>query len=210
MAGHVADDLTLYSLTRRLRMSRPTSADDEETAVLRAHPETRRYLPFFPEAFNVEEARAKREERAKKENTVDFSVFLINEDGTEEFVGITGLINVDWINRSCSIGILISPKYFRRGLATEAIHSMLQFAFEHEGLQMHRVGFETGDHNVQMRGWLENVAGATLECRWREAWKLSDGKWVDMIGYGLLDREWEGGVKLALESRIKRHTGISS
>ena len=87
---------------------------------------------------------------------------------------------------------------------------MLQFAFEHEGLQMHRVGFETGDHNVQMRGWLENVAGATLECRWREAWKLSDGKWVDMIGYGLLDREWEGGVKLALESRIKRHTGISS
>ena len=206
MAGHVLDDLTLYSHSRRLRISRPTSAEDEVTALLRIHPDSRRYLPFFPEVFTTEDNRKKREERAKRDDVIDFSVFLVKESGEEEYVGITGLINVDWVNRSCSVGILISSKYHRQGIATEAIHAMMQFAFEDEALKMHRCGFETGDYNVQMRGWLENVAGATLEGVSRECWK--DGnRWVDMVRYGVLDREWEGGVKFALERRIESHTG---
>jgi RimJ/RimL family protein N-acetyltransferase len=198
MAGHVPDDLTIYSLTRRLRISRPTSAEDEETALLRAHPDSRRYLPFFPAVYTAEDNKTRREERAKRDDVIDFSVFLVKEDGTEEFVGITGLIDVDWINRSCSVGILISSQYHRQGIATEAIHAMMRFAFEDEALKMHRCGFETGDYNVQMRGWLENVAGAKLEGISRESWKDGD-KWVDMVRYGVLDREWEGGVKDALE-----------
>jgi RimJ/RimL family protein N-acetyltransferase len=56
---------------------------------------------------------------------------------TTTFVGMLGLLNIDALNDSCAIGILISPEHYRYSKATEVLY------FEFNDKQLHRVKFET-------------------------------------------------------------------
>lgn len=176
-------------------------AEDHDVAILRSDPIIRRYLPIMPESISAEEVGIRREKRAQMEDVVDLQVFLCTCD-PPKFVGVTGLYDIDEQNKSCCIGILIASERFREGLATETLYTLMQYAFEDEALHMHRLTFHTAADNVQMQGWLENVVGAVQEFRYREAWKSGD-KWVNTVGYSVLDREWRESVKEKLEKRLQ-------
>ncbi|KAJ7468020.1 acyl-CoA N-acyltransferase [Mycena latifolia] len=103
--------------------------------------------------------------------------------------------------KSCDIGILICPEYFRGGLATDALYTVLSYAFEEQNF--HRVGFSTAADNAGMRGWLD-WAGATLEGINRESWSDGNGGFTDVCLYSILEREWKETVKDRLEGRIHR------
>ena len=139
-------------------------------------------------------------ENDPEEQSLNFTVYLHNSDGTMSFAGSASLFQIDSFNDSCSIGILISPEYHRRGVASEVLYMLFIFAFEQK--KLHRVVFDTGADNVKMQGWLENVLGAQLEYRNRECWKAGPGQYVDAIGYAILDRDWAGGMKARLEQRL--------
>jgi len=194
----------LASRDGSMKLISPCSSFDEDVAILRSHKETLRYLPFLPQSMSIEDIRERRESRANQDTIFDLYILLCEEE-EKIFVGMCGLFNIDRRNDSCSIGILISPDYFRRGLATEALYLLMKYTFENDSLHMHRVVYETGADNIQMRGWLENVVGADMEFRWREAWKAPEG-WVDAIGYSVLDREWKTDVEQRLRSRIASTT----
>ncbi|KAH8119771.1 acyl-CoA N-acyltransferase [Phellopilus nigrolimitatus] len=125
---------------------------------------------------------------------MDLYVLLYDGDlgSPPKFIGMTGLFNIDRPNDSCSMGILIHPDYFRGGFATQVLYTLMVYAFEDDNQHMHRIVFETGADNIQMRGWLENVVGAQMEFRWREAWKAAPGQWIDAVGYSILEHEWRG------------------
>lgn len=195
-------NFTLISITGRVKLVPPEPADDEAVSILRSHPITRRYLQFLPPHISVEEIRARRESRENDPRILDFHVHVINEDGTTKFMGMSGIFNIDESNDSCEAGILIDPNTHRGGLATETLHTLLSWAFEER--RFHRVTFETGVDNVGMRGWLEKVAGATLESEKRECWRIGPGKYIDVKGYSVLEREWKVHIKAEIDARVRK------
>lgn len=194
--------ITLTSFTGRVKLVPPSVADDEPFAALRSHPTTRLNLQFFPEHTTAEEMRARREAAAENAQVLQFSLYLQKEDGTTSFAGALGLLNIDPLNDSCSVGVVISPDHHRSGLATEALYLLLKFAFEEK--KIHRATFDTAVDNVKMKGWLENIAGVEQEFRLKDSLKIGPGTYIDSVGYGILDRDWTGEVKARLEERINR------
>lgn len=185
-----------------LNLVPPSSDLDAEMALLRTHPEAIRYLPFMPRKVDVEDMKKRREYRAKNDTIMDFNILLTADDGqSSKLIGISGLFNIDKVNETCSTGILIHPDYFRAGHATQVLYTVMKYAFEDDTMHMHRVTFETGENNVRMRGWLENVLGIEREFTWREAWKAEDGSRIDVVGYSALAQDW-GDIKRQMEARI--------
>lgn len=197
-------DTALVSPTGRIHLAPPNAADDESVSILRSHPETRRYLRFWPEAVTAEDVRKKREERAEDDRIADFYIHVQNiltPDSKREFAGICGIFDIDTLMRSCCIGIAISPAYYQMGIGTETLYTLMRYTFEDRGL--HRGVYETGVDNVAMRRWLEDVAGVKQEFRLREAW-VDGERWIDVAGYSVLEWEWMGGVKDRLEKRLSK------
>jgi RimJ/RimL family protein N-acetyltransferase len=183
----------LISPTKRVKLVPPKGDDDEAVSILRSHPLTRRYLRFLPTYNTIEDARIRRQSRAEDHSVVDFYIYVMNMDGTASFAGTTVIFNINETFESCEAGILISPDMQRRGLATESLYTLLEYAFGER--KMHRATFETAEDNLPMRSWLEKVLEAKLEANRRDCWKEGEGKYTNVSGYSLLEWEWTGGVK---------------
>jgi RimJ/RimL family protein N-acetyltransferase len=200
----------LPSLSGRTVLVRPREEDDSAVAALRSHPETRRYLPFLPEHVSVEDARAQRLARAADATRIPFNIHLSSSySDSTTFVGIVGILHINSESKSCEIGIFVRPECVRGGLATDALHTVLAYAFEKREEKFHRVAFITAVDNVGMRGWLDK-AEATLEGIQRESWSDGMGGYMSMCVYSILEDEWENTVKPRLEERISRATALKA
>ncbi|KAF8214134.1 acyl-CoA N-acyltransferase [Mycena galopus ATCC 62051] len=195
-------DVALPSKSGRLTLVPPSETDDGFVSALRCRPETRRYLRYFPELFSIADSRTRRLSREPDSTLVDFHIHLLNSDAKSTFIGTTGIFNIHTEHKACEVGILISPDFFRGGLATEALHAVLVYVFEER--KLHRAEFTTGVDNLAMRGWLEG-AGATLEATQRDAWSDPEtGGYTDVCVYSILEEEWRSTVEGRLEARMAR------
>ncbi|GLB37535.1 putative acetyltransferase (GNAT) domain containing protein [Lyophyllum shimeji] len=188
--------------TSRVRLDPPDSHDDEAVANLRSHPLTLRYLRFLPTTFTAEEARVRRERRAENRDIVDFHIHVKNDDGSYSFGGVAGISYIDEANGSAEAGIIVSPHIYHKGVGTEALYNVLKYAFEDR--KLHRVTFETGEDNVPMCSWLENVLEAKLDGKLRECWKDPEGRHTHVNLYSILEWEWTGGIGKKLEGLVSR------
>lgn len=195
--------IKLLSPTGRVQLVPPAPEDDEAVSNIRSHPVTLRYIKFLPINVSIDDARLRRELRAEDPRIVDFHIHVLNEDGISySFAGSTGIFNIDEVNGSCEVGILVSPERHRGGYGTEALYTVLKWAFEER--KMHRATFETAQNNDPMRRWLEKVLGATLEGTRRDCWNEGGGKYTTVCSYSILEWEWSGGAKESLEKSLSR------
>lgn len=199
--------ISLTSYTGRLKLVPPSLADDERVAILRTHPEIRRYLRFFPESLTLEQVRLAREKQAEDPQITRFNIHVIQSDGSTVFAGMGGIHNIQEDNGSCEAGILVSPDLHRGGVATDTLYTILEFAFEER--HMHRVSFKTGVENVGMRKWLEKVAEADYEGTQRELWKNLDGSYSDVVEYSILEGEWRQRIRSALQNRLNGRKAVA-
>ncbi|KAF8186861.1 acyl-CoA N-acyltransferase, partial [Mycena galopus ATCC 62051] len=188
----------LPSQSGRILLVRPREEDDAAIAALRSHPETLRYIPFR-EGISLEEARALRIARDADETRVSFHIHLTGGTDSTTLGGRLGLSHIDKQFKSCEVGIMINPDYFRGGLATDALYTILTYAFE--TMKLHRAGFVTAANNIRMRGWLDK-AGVVLEGTKRDGWTDGNGGYTDLALYSILEREWTETVKPRLEERL--------
>lgn len=96
-------------------------------------------------------------------------------------------------HRKSLISIRIEAQYQGKGYGGEAIRWALNWAFEMAGL--HRVGLTVFEWNVSARGLYEKL-GFVAEGREREALWF-DGRWWDVLYYGILDFEWQEKAQVA-------------
>lgn len=176
-------------------LTQPLPSTDKAVAALRTHPSTLKYLRFLPSDVSEEEIRKETEGAENGDTRYLFNVFI---DGV--FGGISGLNRIDLLNSSCHAGLILAEEFHGSGLATVTLYLLFKFAFEELGL--HRVVLETGEDNLSMRGWLENVAGIRQEGIMKEAWKDPGDRWTDMLSYAVLDSEWMNTVKKRLVTKI--------
>ncbi|MFJ9146786.1 GNAT family N-acetyltransferase [Streptomyces sp. NPDC102270] len=160
-----------------------TEADAEVMAEIIEDPEVVRCTGAPAADLTLERLRSWYGSRSEQPDRLDLAV---TDRATGELVGEVVLYEWDPAARSCIFRTLIGPRGRGRGLGTEATRLIVGYGFERLGL--HRVELEVYRHNSRALRVYEK-AGFTVEGVRREA-DLRDGKWVDWVVMGLLDREW--------------------
>lgn len=115
---------------------------------------------------------------------------FIVETADGQPIGMTGLWEIDWRNRSAMVAIKLGgrPGIRGKGLGVAAIEAVMMFAFRDVGLRrLHASFLATNEASralfVRKCGWIEE--GIMREHVWRE------GEFQDLVHVGLLENEYE-------------------
>jgi len=139
----------------------------------------RRYLPLM---LQTEEAFL--DKLAASEENVVLGIMVRQ---TDQFIGVTGLNQIDPKNRNAAFGITIGEKNeWGKGYGTEATRLMVKFAFE--TLNLHRVWLHVYEYNPRGLHAYEKV-GFRVEGRLRQD-TYREGRYWDTITMGILRDEW--------------------
>lgn len=114
-------------------------------------------------------------------------VFAICTKRTSRHVGNISLQNINYIDRSAEIAIIIGDKaYWRKGIGSEAWGLALKYGFE--VLNLHRIYCGLVASNAPMLK-LAQKFGMKLEGRRRQAF-FKNGQYDDILEFGILEQEY--------------------
>ena len=148
-----------------------------------------RYLRFYPwtdrseadvQAFVQRQVDDQAEQPRRK-----FQLAIALPD-SGQLIGNCGIRRKPDNEWEADIGYELNPDYWRRGYATEAARTMVDFGFRE--LKLHRVSAWCIADNGASARVLEKV-GLQLEGRLRENESFKD-RWWDTLLYGMLEGEW--------------------
>jgi RimJ/RimL family protein N-acetyltransferase len=123
-----------------------------------------------------------------KEDSVYFSILLLDENNLDKIIGNCAIHNIDSKNRTCTCGITIGEKdYHNKGYGTEAMEMLVEYGFN--TLNMNRIGLTVYDFNIRAFKAYQK-AGFIEEGRKRQA-RYHNGKYYDEIIMGILREDWE-------------------
>ncbi|WP_404451525.1 GNAT family N-acetyltransferase [Virgibacillus necropolis] len=105
---------------------------------------------------------------------------------TNAFIGTIGLNNLSNWSKRAEIGYELHPDHWRKGITTEAIEAVLNYAFHNLGL--FRMGAVTFPDNVSSNNLLEKI-GFTKEGILR-GYLYQDSQSHDALVFSILRTEW--------------------
>jgi RimJ/RimL family protein N-acetyltransferase len=106
-------------------------------------------------------------------------------------VGVTGIHDIDWLNRHAITGLIIGERdAWGRGYASEAVRLRTAYAFDDLGLE--RLETQSFADNLPMHRVLEKAGYRTIGRRQRFYWR--GGRWHDSLLFELLREEWHLGA----------------
>lgn len=173
--------------TERLLLRKYTLKDSEDMFNNWAkYEECFKFLPWKPcISINEAEERIKRWMELYKENT--FYQWGIEFKKNKEIIGFINLHNVDMDNLSADITYILSPKYWNKGIMTEAVRGVLEFGFESIGLNRISADFYSGNDYSQKVMLKNNMI---YEGTFREKY-FKSGRFYDSIQYAVLKKDWK-------------------
>lgn len=125
------------------------------------------------------------EEIQRDQGSKHVRVGIFLHDGT--VLGDVALQDIEWKNRSCSLGLGIAKLENRgRGYGTEAVKLLVDYGFNNLGLE--RICANTLEQNIGAQRSLEKL-GFILEGRERKAEYFAGRKW-DRLNYAILREEF--------------------
>jgi RimJ/RimL family protein N-acetyltransferase len=138
------------------------------------------------EAFSLDGATRwmKDSQKTSPPETINLAVCLRDSD---ELIGLVGVLQVDYRNRSAESGsMIINPAYREAGYGSEAKHLLFDYVFNTVGL-----------HALQSYVMFENTrsAAALRKQGYKEAGRkcwltLRNGRFVNFVTFDLLADEW--------------------
>jgi len=108
----------------------------------------------------------------------------------DQIIGTSTLFQFDEKSRRAEIGYILSRRHWGKGLATEALTALLDFAFEK--MNLHRIEADIEPRNAASVKIVERL-GFVREGYLRERWIVGD-EIQDSLFYGLLRSDWEKKV----------------
>ncbi|MCA1022772.1 GNAT family N-acetyltransferase [Halobacillus litoralis] len=121
--------------TKRLILRRPEAGDGEmiNEAVHRSEQQLKPWLPFVQEMPSIEDT----ESSARKAHT-DFTArkklrYLVFHKERGDFIGSTGLHNIDWEVGKFEVGYWIDTKWSGHGYMRESVRELTRLALEDLG-----------------------------------------------------------------------------
>lgn len=108
---------------------------------------------------------------------------LLEED--QAMIGKCILFQFNQQNRRAEIGYILNRQYWRRGLMTQALQAVIDFAFS--TLDLHRIEADVDPGNTASLALLEKL-GFQREGLFRDRWRVY-GQWQDSVMLGLIRQE---------------------
>lgn len=113
--------------------------------------------------------------------------YIISDKETLSYLGQIDIMNIDWITRIGTLGIVIAnEQHLNRGIGSEAIKLLLDYAFKRANL--HKIELEVHEFNERAIACYKKCGfvseGVIRECIFR------DGKYYDSIKMGILQSEF--------------------
>jgi ribosomal-protein-serine acetyltransferase len=105
---------------------------------------------------------------------------IVDADGA--IAGVAGFHRIDWPNRATSIGYWVAADHQGRGLVTEAVRALVDYAFGERGL--HRIEIAAAVDNARSRAVPERL-GFRAEGVQRGAERHGE-RYLDLVVYALL------------------------
>jgi RimJ/RimL family protein N-acetyltransferase len=179
------------TLTGELVLLRPVTAADA-AGLFDIDPESRRLTGSTSRDEDPDWTLANLEQwygtRGEHDDRIDLSII---ERATGDWAGEVVLNDLNVRNQSCGFRILLQgPRFYGRGLGTEATRLVVDYAFGVVGV--HRIQLEVYAFNPRARHVYEKI-GFVHEGTEREALR-SDGEWVDCHVLGMLASDWRGAA----------------
>jgi len=144
------------------------------------------YLPWESCAsINEAEERIKKWIELYKDNT--FYQWCIELKESKESIGLINLHNIDEDNLSSETTYILSPKYWNKGIMTEALRAVLEYGFEVMGLNRISADYFSGNEGSQ-KVMIKNIM--KYEGTFSERYCKS-GVFYDSIQYAVLKKDWE-------------------
>lgn len=106
----------------------------------------------------------------------------IEEKASGKMIGTCTLFKLDSSNRRSEIGYLLNRRYWHQGFMSEALQSVIAYAFTE--LKLHRLEADTDPENAASIRVLERF-GFEREGLFRDRW-LVNGVWCDSLMFGLV------------------------
>ncbi len=117
----------------------------------------------------------------------DILVLAVVDQLTERHIGNISLQNINWIDRNAEIAFLLGERDFLgKGVMLEAGRLLLKHGFL--SLNLHRIYCGTSSENIGMQK-LAHKLGLIQEGIRKESF-FKNGKYVDILEYGLLVNDW--------------------
>lgn len=119
-------------------------------------------------------------------NARTFDIVNLNDD---KLIGTVGLEDLNWIEKSATLGIFIGDKDFRsNGYGTETINLLLDYGFNY--LNLHSI-------NLTLLSVNERAHKCYLKCGFKDVGKYRNkiyvnGKYYDELIMDILDSEFKG------------------
>jgi ribosomal-protein-serine acetyltransferase len=104
----------------------------------------------------------------------------------DKFAGVIGFKSSDKANRKTEIGYWLSESYQKKGIITDSVIALMNFAFEELG--MNRIQIRCGVGNIPSRG-IPIRLGFKLEGVERAGELFPDGQYVDLEVFSKLKQD---------------------
>ncbi len=148
-------------------------------------PEVTKYLGHgaFP---NTREAQMRfyRDNAVSSPNQV---IFAAEDKATRTHIGVASVRNINWINRSGEIAIIIGEKAFRTGNnALETFYLITKYSFM--TLNLHRLATVTMADNIVSLEYCKRIGFKDIGVAREMCYK--DGSYMDCVYADLLREEW--------------------
>jgi len=171
----------------RLHLRKVTAADAAGIFALRSSPEVMKYIPrtlLTSEQHAVEFIAARMDTMLAANEGIDWAITL---NGSGELIGTMGIYRIKPQHHRGEIGYMILPQHQGKGIVTEGIDMVLDYAFNR--LQLHSVEAVIDPANIpservlQKNGFVKEAHFLENECY--------NGVYYDSVIYSLLKRNYK-------------------
>jgi RimJ/RimL family protein N-acetyltransferase len=112
--------------------------------------------------------------------------FGVEFKATGELIGDL-YFKMDEAGKQAELGYTFDPKFQGRGLASEAIRKLMDYAFKEKGL--HRIYGVTDPRNTRSIAMMKRM-GMRQEAHFKENLWFK-GEWADDVVFAILEKEWQ-------------------
>lgn len=171
--------------SERLHFRRLTDADAPEIFALRSNPETMKFIPR-PLATNIEDALVHIKIINEKIDENQDINWAVTEKGSDKCIGLMGFYRTQPENFRTELGYMILPEHWGKGYVTEAVKTLLNFAFNN--LNFHSIeAVIDSRHKASENVLIKN--GFRKEAHFKEDF-FYNNEFTDTVKYGILKREF--------------------
>ncbi|OWA33640.1 GNAT family N-acetyltransferase [Saccharibacillus sp. O16] len=160
----------------RIRATRPGDGAELNAAIRESQQELAPFMPFarvLPEPEETEQLVRRRRLHFLERTDL---MMLMTDRFTDQILGASGLHRINWDVRRFEIGYWVRTSHAGRGLVTEAVHGLTDYAIRY--LDANRIEIRCDDRNLKSAA-VAKRAGFTLEGVLRNWLREEDGTLVN-------------------------------